>query len=458
MTKPAGGAPEAREIALDILMEVLEKEQYSHVILNRALTKYQYLKKQERSLIKRITDGTLERLLQIDFAIESFSKVKIKKMKPAIRTILRMSVYQILFLDRIPDSAACNEAVKLAAKRGFYGLKGFVNGVLRNISRNKDSLSWPNDSIKRCLPPWLLSMWEERYGKETVKTMAESFLSERPLTIRMNLSLASREEIFESLEDQGVQVTESGYSDQVLFLKNVDYLEGLDAFAEGWLQVQDLSSSLVGDAASVKEGDYVIDVCGAPGGKSLHLAELLNGTGMVEVRDLTEQKISLVEDNIWRSGFTNIEARVQDALEFDEESEEKADLLIADLPCSGLGIIGRKPDIRYHVTKEQTEELARLQRNILSVVWRYVKPGGTMVYSTCTIDTKENEENFTWLLENFPFEAVDLTGRIDDKLAGMFEQDTRKKGYIQLLPGFYPGDGFFISVLRRKETDDGSDS
>lgn len=281
--------------------------------------------------------------------------------------------------------------------------------------------------------------------------MAESFLKERPLTVRMNLSLASREEIADSLESQGVKVWESGFAEDVVFLSQVDYLESLDAFLDGWIQVQDLSSSLAGDAAGVKEGDYVIDVCGAPGGKSLHIAELLHGTGMVEVRDLTEKKIALVEDNIWRSGFSNIEARVQDATEFDPDAQEKADLLIADLPCSGLGIIGRKPDIRYNVTEEQTRELAKLQREILSVVWRYVKPGGTMVFSTCTVDPAENEENVRWILSQLPFEPVDLTDRIGDALAETLLEDTRKKGYVQLLPGFYPGDGFFISVFRRKE-------
>lgn len=444
-------APEAREIVLEILLEILEKKQYSHLVIQRALTKYQYLDKQERSFIKRTADGTLERLMQIDYLIEAYSSVKLRKMKPVIRTILRMSVYQICFMDRIPDSAACNEAVKLAARRGFSGLKGFVNGVLRNISRNKEEIKWPDDSTACCLPQWIFSLWEKRYGKEAARTMAESFLMERPLTVRMNLSLASREEIFGSLESQGVKVKESGFSEDVIFLSQVDYLESLDAFLDGWLQVQDLSSSLAGDAAGVHEGDYVIDVCGAPGGKSLHIAELLHGTGMVEVRDLTEKKIALVEDNIWRSGFSNIEARVQDATEFDQSSEEKADLLIADLPCSGLGIIGRKPDIRYNITEEQTRDLARLQREILSVVWRYVKPGGTMVFSTCTVNPAENEENIRWILSQLPFEPVDLTGRIGDALAQTLLEDTRKKGYIQLLPGFYPGDGFFISVLRRKE-------
>lgn len=453
--KPANegnrSAPGAREIVLDVLLEILEKKQYSHLVLQRALTKYQYLDKQERSFIKRTVDGTLERLMQADWLIESYSSVKLRKMKPVIRTILRMSVYQICFMDRIPDSAACNEAVKLAARRGFSGLKGFVNGVLRNVSRHKDEITWPDDSTAFCLPQWIFSMWERQYGKEAARTMAESFLKERPLTVRMNLSLASREEIFDSLESQGVKVRESGFAGDVIFLSQVDYLESLDAFLDGWIQVQDLSSSLAGDAAGVKEGDYVIDVCGAPGGKSLHIAELLHGTGMVEVRDLTEKKIALVEDNIWRSGFSNIEARVQDATEFEPASEEKADLLIADLPCSGLGIIGRKPDIRYNVTEEQTRELAKLQREILSVVWRYVKSGGTMVFSTCTVDPAENEENVRWILSQLPFEPVDLTDRMGDALAETLLEDTRKKGYVQLLPGFYPGDGFFISVFRRKE-------
>ena len=443
--------PDAREIAADILMEVLEKKQYSHMVLLNALKKYQYLEKQERSFIKRVVDGTLERLMQIDFIIESFSSTPLRKMKPTVRTILRMGVYQICYMDRVPDSAACNEAVKLTVKRGFSGLKGFVNGVLRNIARKKEEISWPDDSVRYCLPQWILGQWEPEYGRKAVQVMAESFLRERPLTVRMNLNQAPREEILESLREQGVEVIESGYSDQVVFLKNVDYLEGLDAFADGFLQVQDLSSSLAGDAAGVKEGSHVIDVCGAPGGKSLHIAELLNGTGMVEVRDLSESKIALVEDNIRRSGLFNIEARVQDALEFDRDSEETADLLIADLPCSGLGIMGRKPDIRYNMTREQTLALAGLQREILSVVWRYVKPGGTMVYSTCTIDRAENEENAAWILENLPFEPVDLTGRIGEELAKTLCRDTRKEGYVQLLPGFYPGDGFFISVFRRKE-------
>ncbi|WP_394522198.1 16S rRNA (cytosine(967)-C(5))-methyltransferase RsmB [Lacrimispora sp. JR3] len=437
---------DSREIALDILIEILERSGYSHIILRQALNKYQYLDKPERAFISRIAEGTVEYLLQIDYVIDSFSNTKVKKMKPVIRTILRMSVYQLLYMDRVPDSAVCNEAVKLAVKRKFTGLKGFVNGVLRNISRNKDHLSWPNASVRYSMPDWIVSMWEEAYGKETAVTMMESFLKNKKTTVRCNLARSSKEEIIKSLQGQGVNVTESGISEGVLYLENYDYLEGLAAFNDGLIQVQDLSSVFVGEAAAPKEGDYVIDVCGAPGGKSIHMADKLHGTGMVEVRDLTEYKVSLIKENIDRCGFKNIRTKVQDALVSDQESIEKADIVIADLPCSGLGIIGRKPDIKYRLKQEDLASLASLQREILTVVQSYVKPGGKLVFSTCTINKKENEENVRWFLEHFPFDPMDLTGMLGDQLTA----DTMKHGYIQLLPGIHPCDGFFLSAFIKR--------
>lgn len=437
---------DSREIAFDILMEILERSGYSHIILRQALNKYQYLDKPERAFISRITEGTVEYLLQIDYVIDSFSNTKVKKMKPVIRTILRMSVYQLLYMDRVPDSAVCNEAVKLAVKRKFTGLKGFVNGVLRNISRNKESLSWPNDSVRYSMPDWILSMWEDTYGKETAVTMMESFLMDSKTTVRCNFARASKEEILKSLQDQGVNVTESGISEGVLYLENYDYLEGLTAFNDGSIQVQDLSSAFVGEAADPKEGDYVIDVCGAPGGKSIHIADKLHGTGMVEVRDLTQYKVSLIQENIERCGFKNIRTKVQDALVQDPESIERADIVIADLPCSGLGIVGRKPDIKYRLKPEDLAALASFQREILSVVQSYVKPGGKLVFSTCTINKKENEENVKWFLDQFPFDSIDLTGKLGDQLTA----DTMKHGYIQLLPGIHPCDGFFLSAFIKR--------
>lgn len=437
---------DSREIALDILMEILEKSGYSHIILRQALNKYQYLDKSERAFISRLVEGTLEYLLQIDYVIDSFSSTKIKKMKPVIRTILRMSVYQLLYMDRVPDSAVCNEAVKLSVKRKFTGLKGFVNGVLRNISRNKETLSWPNASVRYSMPEWIVSMWEKEYGRETAVAMMESFLKNKKTTVRCNYANAAREEILKSLQKQEVIVAESGLSDAVLYLEKYDYLDRLEAFKKGWIQVQDLSSVFVGEAADPKKDDYVIDVCGAPGGKSIHIADKLNGTGLVEVRDLTAYKVDLIQQNIDRCGFKNIRTKVQDALILDQESIEKADIVIADLPCSGLGIIGRKPDIKYRLKPEDLKELASLQREILSVVQSYVKPGGKLVFSTCTVNKQENEENALWFLKEFPFDPLDLTGKLGDGISS----ETLKQGYIQLLPGIHPCDGFFLSAFVKR--------
>ena len=437
---------DSREIALDILLEILERGGYSHIILRQALNKYQYLDKSERAFISRIAEGTVEYLLQIDYIIDSFSNTKVSKMKPVIRTILRMSVYQLIYMDRVPDSAVCNEAVKLAVKRKFTGLKGFVNGVLRNISRNKEGLSWPNDSVRYSMPAWIVSMWEESYGRETAVTMMESFLKNKKTTVRCNLAKASKEEIIQSLRNQGAEVSESGISEAVLCIEKYDYMEGLEAFQKGYIQVQDLSSSFVGEIADPKKGDYVIDVCGAPGGKSIHIADKLDGTGMVEVRDLSLLKINMVEENIRRCGYLNIRTKVQDALVTDPDSVEKADIVFADLPCSGLGIIGRKPDIKYRMTPDALESLAALQRNILTVAQAYVKPGGRLIFSTCTINQKENEENAGWFLEQFPFDCISLKGKLGEKL----DSAAANRDFIQLLPGIHPCDGFFIAAFQKR--------
>lgn len=435
-----------REIALDILTEVLEKGNFVHLVLNQALQKYQYLDKSDRAFITRVTEGTLEYLLQIDYIINCYSKTKTEKMKPLIRSILRMSVYQILYMDRVPDSAACNEAVKLAVKRHFVGLKGFVNGVLRTISREKETLVFDTPSLAYSIPEWMYGMWEKEYGSEKAEAVAASFLKDSPTWVRCNLSIASREDIISSLTFQGVKVRDLPCLQSMISISDYDYLEGLECFQKGWIQVQDVTSAFVGELAAPKEGDYIIDVCAAPGGKSLHLADKLGGTGMVEARDLTPQKTGLIEENISRFGCSNIKTVVWDALVLDEDAVEKADIVIADLPCSGLGIIGKKPDIKYNMTMEKMAELAQLQREILSVVWQYVKPGGTLVYSTCTLNRMENEDNAAWLMEHFPFEAVDLSGRLGLDV----NEPSLKDGRIQFLPGVHPFDGFFISVFRRK--------
>lgn len=437
----------ARELALDMLMEILEKGSFCHIVERQALSKYQYLPKQERALATRLTEGVIERLFSIDYVINQVSKTRTEKMKPVIRNILRIGVYQLLYMDRIPDSAACNEAVKLAVKRRFSGLKGFVNGVLRSVARKKENLEFPDDETRYSIPGWLLDMWKQDLGQQEALSVAEALLLERPTCVRCNLAKDSAEHIIMSLNNQGVHTERLPGFEDILYISGYDYLEGLDAFAHGLIQVQDVSSSLVGKAADPKAGDFVLDVCAAPGGKSLHMADLLKGTGMVEARDLTYQKAALIEENISRSGFTNIRAKVWDALEPDEEMKGQADIVLADLPCSGLGIIGRKPDIKYRMNLETCEDLANLQKDILSVVWEYVKPGGILVFSTCTIDKMENEDNRNWFLNEYPFEPVDIS----EKAAGAFQEETLKEGYIQLLPGRHNSDGFFLSVFRRKD-------
>ncbi len=448
-------ATKSREIALDVLMEVLEKGGFVHEVLRQALEKYQYLPKPDRALVTRLANGVVENLLAIDAVIGHCSTVKTEKLKPVVRTILRMSVYQILWMDRIPDSAVCNQAVKLAGQRRFTGLKGFVNGVLRTVARQKGQMGamiagedtpW---AIKYSMPQWLIDMWREAYPDQAVERLLQAFLEEAPTTVRCNRSLACVEDIKRSLKRQGVEAYPSRLCSHVLQLGRIDYLERLEAFQKGWIQVQDAASALVGEAASPRPGDRILDLCGAPGGKSLDMADRLNGSGLVALRDVSEGKVALARSSIARAGFTNIRAEVWDALEFDPCWEEKADLVVADLPCSGLGVIGKKPDIKYRVTAGRIGELEKLQRGILSVAARYVKPGGKLVYSTCTISRRENEGQRDWFLANFPFEGEGLEGLGGEAIGA----GTLKEGYIQLLPGQHPCDGFFIAAFRRKKQD-----
>lgn len=430
-----------RELVLGILMGVTKEGEYSHIVLRNVLNKYQYLEKKERAFITRLTEGTLERMIELDYIIDQFSKVKVKKMKPVIRNILRSAVYQLKYMDNVPNSATCNEAVKLATRKGFASLKGFVNGVLRNIERNLDGITYPDKadtvaylSVTYSMPEWIVKQWLSNYDEDTVETMLQAFLEEKPITIRYNPQNMTQEELLCSLGKDGVTVTPHPYLAYAFWIEGYDYLGELEAFQKGGFYVQDISSMLVSEIASPKEGDMVIDVCAAPGGKALHMAELLKGTGVVDARDLSDYKVSLIQENIERSGLQNIEAKQQDATVLDKDSVEKADIVIADLPCSGLGVLGKKTDLKYKMTEQMQAELVVLQRQILQQVKQYVKPGGHLVYSTCTIHKEENMGNVRWFLEtNKEFESVPIEGQ---------------EG-LQLLPGIHKSDGFFIAKFRK---------
>jgi len=451
MTKPVN----LREIALGMLQEITEEEAYSHVVIREVLEKYQYLDKRDRAFITRTVEGTLEHMIQLDYINEQISNVPVYNMKPLIRNLLRMSVYQLKYMDSVPDSAVCNEAVRLAQRRGFYNLKGFVNGVLRNTARRLSQVSYPDPqqeplhylSVKYSFPIWMLNKWVAQFGYETTERICRDSHMEKATTVRCNPEKASVEEIIEDLTEQGITVRRHPYLDYALQISGYNYMNAVSAFRKGWIQVQDISSMLVAETAAVNWGDYCIDVCAAPGGKSLHLAQKLMGSGYVEARDVSEYKVRMMQENIERSGAINIRAMVVDATVRDEASVGRADIVLADVPCSGLGVIGRKQDIKYKMSEKKQQDIIRLQRRILSVVQEYVRPGGVLIYSTCTVGADENQYNIKWFLENYPFHLESIDPYICDGL----KSRTTRGGYIQLLPGVHQSDGFFIARLRRDE-------
>lgn len=443
-----------RNIILDALIEINEKNDFSHIVLSGVLSKYRYLPAEDRSFISRTVLGTVERKITIDYILNLFSKVKTDKMKPVIRNILRMSVYQLIYMKGVKEFAVCNEAVKLASKRGFATLKGFVNGVLRNISREKENIAYPDRnnktaylSVAYSTPEWIVEKWIKEYSFETAEEMLKAQFADRPLTIRCNTLNCKKDELSERLRNQGITVNDRLCIEEALEISGYDSLDKIKEFEDGDFFVQDLSSMLVCHGAMPKKNDYIIDVCAAPGGKSLHMAEMLAGTGFVEARDVSERKTDLINENIKRLGLKNIKAVVKDARIPDADAVNKADIVIADLPCSGLGILNKKPDIKYNTSPDKCEELASLQKEILKVTSQYVKKDGILCYSTCTVNKSENEENVRWFIKEFPFETVDIKDRMPKEMHRFINDE----GMMQILPdvnGNY--DGFFITVLKRK--------
>ena len=449
-----------RAVVLDILTEIEKEGEFSHITINNALLKYQYLDRTQRAFINRLSLGTIECRIEMDYILNQYSKTPVNKMKPLIRRIMRMAVYQIIYMENVPDSAACNEAVKLAAKRGFTGLKGFVNGVLRNISRNKDNITYPDKaketkkylSVKYSMPEWIIELWNTNMSYEEIEDILAGMKKDKKTYIRCNTLKGSTDYIKKILEEEGVTVTEVSGLSYAYEISGYDYLTALKSFNEGLYQIQDISSMMAGEYVKPSTDSFIVDVCAAPGGKSINAAlklaeaaydnkdipesgiskEVLKGiTGRGIARDVSDYKASLIDDNVARLGIPYIDVEVHNALEFDEELEGKADIVIADLPCSGLGIMGRKPDIRYNITKEKIDDIISLQRDILKVVSRYVKTGGTLVYSTCTINRAENEDNADWICNTLGF--------------------SKDGEYRQMLPSAKAdNDGFFVAGLIKK--------
>lgn len=454
-----------RLLVMEMLMEVVEaRSMYSHAAVREVLNKYNYLSQQEKSFIKRLFEGTLERMIELDYVIDLYSKIKTSKMKPQIRTILRLSVYQILYMDSVPDAAACNEAVKLAQKKGFSTLKGFVNGVLRNIAKNKEEITYPSLSVKYSMPEWIVKLWTSGLGQERTLAVLEGLLLEHPVTVRFR-DMSVRDEVQKALEARGGSMVNHPYLPYAFKISKTDDITSLPHYDEGAFVVQDVSSMLAVEAvfaegllSRLKAADgkvRIVDVCAAPGGKTMLMADLLRAADIdfaidftIEARDISEKKVMLMEENFARCGFgrDSVSAAVCDAAQCSEH--ETADIVIADVPCSGLGVIGKKRDIKYKAAEDQIEDIVGLQRRILKAAADMLKPGGRLLFSTCTINRAENEENFTWLKEELKMTPVSFFETLPKCLRSE-AAETAREGYLQLLPKINDTDGFFIGILKK---------
>jgi len=437
-----------RTLILEALMLIDVEGEYSHKVIDMALEKYSYLSKADRGFFSKVVHGVVEYRLQLDFIIKKYNEGK--RIKPVIREILRMAIYQMLYMDRVPDRAIINEAVNLVKLRRLTALTGFVNGILRKISSEKETVSFDDIGIRYSMPEFLLDIIKENTGKYFDKTL-EYFLEGRPVSIRVNTSKSKVTDVVKELEESNIRVERSSLNDTVLYIRGFDKVDDISVIKSGKCYITDVSSSMIAELIIPDNIKKVLDVCAAPGGKSFLLADKLDNEALIYSCDISENKVNLIMENAKVQGFKNIIPLVADARVFDERFAD-SDLVVADLPCSGIGIIGKKPDIKYRLNAENMISLAILQKEILDNVSQYVKIGKELIFSTCTLNKAENEENVSLFLKNHSnFKAVDLTKRLKSILIEKFDKDELEKGYLKLIPGRDGCDGFFIAVFRRDD-------
>ncbi len=440
-----------REVAADALTEISKESAYNNVTLRKYLRQNGAMSRKDRAFVTECVNGTLRNIIYIDYIINHFSNTKTEKMKPFILSALRMAVYEIVFMDRVPDSAACSEAVNLVKKRGFGKLSGFVNGVLRSIVAGWKNIDMPERgtpeylSVKYSHPLWLIKMWLSKYDIETVEKICIADNTAPDVCICVNTNKVSREELKNRLLEQNINVRNGIYSDRALHIKGMADITQMQEFKDGLFHVQDESSMLAVDVLSPKEGEKILDVCAAPGGKSFLSAEKMNNTGKIVSCDIHPHKVDLINMTAERLGINIIETKLRDASVINEDDFEKYDKVIVDAPCTGFGLIRKKPDIKINRTGNDIDSITVLQKQILDASIKCVKPGGILVYSTCTICRKENEANLKYILDKGGFETVNISALLPESL-----REQAEDGYIQLLPGVNDTDGFFISAVRKK--------
>ena len=430
----------AREIAADILCEVdggaLSHEAFSGAVDRAALLP------SDRAFVKKLVSGVLEHRDGIDAVIDRYSKKPSSALKPIVRNTLRIGVYQLMYLTDIPQSAVCNEAVAVLEHRRLYGLKGFVNAILRACCRDGLKASDPSPE----LPEYIRAILMRRAGENGLQRVTEALGRDGALTCRFLTSRADERQIMELLRSDGITAVRSPLAEQGYELAGVSVPGDVEAFKRGLIQYQGISSVFAVQLLSPEPGSRVLDICAAPGGKSIGLADMVGENGLVLAADLTQRKIKRIEENAARCRMPWIRTAVRDATVYVPGDEEAYDYVLADLPCSGLGTIGHKQEIRYKITPEKVAELAALQRSILDNAVRYVRKGGRLLYSTCTITFEENEENYRYIRDRLGLVPVSIGSYFPDGREGASD------GYVQLLPGIDPvSDGFFCALFEKPD-------
>ena len=431
-----------RKFVLKLLLRLEQDGSYSNILLDKKLAASD-LSEQDKRFASALFYGVIERRLTLDAVIDHYCTNKSQKLGNEVRNILRLGVYQLKFMDSVPDSAAVDESVKLAKRTRNPASAGFVNAVLRSFIRDEKALPTVKGRIKQLsleysCPEWLVRKWTEDYGDSACERILACAIGKAPEYVRLNTVKLSEDEIISSLEEQGVSVTKTAVAGCVR-LSFGGSVEELDAFKNGLIHVQDLSCQLCCKALEPQRGDTVLDLCAAPGGKTFTIAELMSDEGSVYAFDLHDNRVRLISEGAGRLGLSCVRASVNNAKVFDPEMP-KADRILCDVPCSGLGVIRRKPEIKYKPADE-LERLPGIQLDILKTSSQYLKPGGVLVYSTCSLSVAENED----VIEKFLEDNKDFAPEPLGKAFGARSEDT----HITVLPDDYDSDGFFIAKFRR---------
>lgn len=437
----------ARRTAVKVLGEVLQKGAFSNIVLSKELNKSS-LNDKDRSLATEIVYGTLKYKYTLDVILNYFIKSGLDKMDENVLNILRISLYQMIYLDKIPEFAVVNEAVELAKRNSIKGSK-LVNGVLRNYLRNKD-VNFCDEksdvdqlSFKYSFPKWIVSLFMDQYGVDNAEKILKGLNMTPAITVRVNNLKTDYESAWKQLEDNQYDIEEGKVCPEAIVITKGKSIENNPLFKEGLITVQDESAMLVAPSMDIDEGMTILDLCSAPGGKTCHIAEIMNNTGEVYAFDIHSSKLPLIKENAVRLGVENIKCHTLDATKYDNSYQEKADRVLIDVPCSGLGIIRKKPEIKWNKNARDTKELIEIQRKIMENSCKYVKSGGKLIYSTCTLNKAENEENIKWFIKkhsDYTLEPL-YYGEVDNIIY-------HKEGYMTILPDKYM-DGFFIAKMTK---------